>query len=208
MDSTFFPANRRSRSRLVAAVLSLFGIAALAASMAPAASANPIGSGSTSVKLRPAIAKVLKANGVSVAPIKPAKVKGGAIVFPVTGGNLDPVSAVGQIRHSGGLRFKAGKRALVTRSFTIRTKAGVLQGKVGGATVNLFKVEPQAGQDHPSRPRGQRSRSRSFPDRYRREGAEPDLQGPALQARPRDRHRSRQGGALRRCGWRPAAARI
>ncbi|MDQ5894545.1 MAG: hypothetical protein QG596_806 [Actinomycetota bacterium] len=141
MVSSLFPANRRSRSRLVAAFLSLFGMAALAVPMAPAASANPIGSGSTSVKLRPAVAKVLKANGVSVAPVKPAKVKGGAIVFPVTGGNLDPVSAVGQISHSGGLRFKGGKRALVTRSFTIRTKAGILQGKVGGATVNLFKVD-------------------------------------------------------------------
>lgn len=140
MISSSFPASPTRRSRFVAAALSLFAIFGLGAALAPSASANPIGSGETAVKLRPAVANLLTKNGVKVAPVKPAKVKSGAVVFPVTGGNLDPVSAVGQIRHSGGLKFSAGKRSLVARNFTIRTKAGILTGKVGGATVNLFKV--------------------------------------------------------------------
>lgn len=141
MISSSFPASPTRRGRLVAAALSLFAMFGLGAALAPSASANPIGSGETAVKLRPAVAKLLTKNGVKVAPVKPAKVKSGAVVFPVTGGNLDPISAVGQIKHSGGLKFSAGKRSLVARNFTIRTKAGILSGKVGGATVNLFKVD-------------------------------------------------------------------
>ena len=138
--SSSFPATPARRMRLVSVVAALFAFVTVGAFAAQPAAANPIGSGETSVKLRPAVAKLLKQNGVSVVPVKPAKVKKGAVVFPVTGGNLDPVSAVGQIRHSGGLRFSAGKTGLVARNFTIRTKAGLLSGKVGGKTVNLFKV--------------------------------------------------------------------
>jgi hypothetical protein len=140
MISSSFPASSSRRSRFVAAVLPLFAVIGLGAALAPSASANPIASGQTAVKLRPAVAKLLSKNGVKVTPVKPAKVKKGAIAFPVTGGKLDPVTAVGQIRHSGGLKFSAGKKSLVARNFTIRTKAGMLSGKVGGATVNLFKV--------------------------------------------------------------------
>lgn len=136
MISSRFPL---TRPRLGALVLGL--LAALALASAPAAQANPIGGGETAVKLRPAVAKLLAANGVKVAPLAPAKVRGGAVVFPATGGNLDPATGAGNIRHSGGLRFKAGKIALAARSFTIRTGAGILTGKVGGKTVNLFKVD-------------------------------------------------------------------
>lgn len=140
MISSSFPVSGRVRRSFLTAFVSLFAAAGLFASAAPAG-ANPISSGETAVSLRPAVAKVLKQNGVSVAPVKPASVKKGRVVFPVTGGKLDPVSAKGQIRHSGGLRFSAGKRSLVARSFTIRTAQGVLTGKVGKATVRLFKVD-------------------------------------------------------------------
>ncbi len=127
--------------RLVPAAIALLVIACLGAFSAHSAKANPIGSGETSVKLRPSVAKLLKKNGVAVTPLKPAKVKKGAIAFPVTGGNLDPASGAGQIRHSGGLRFSAGNRNLVARGFIIRTKAGLLSGKVKNKRVNLFRVD-------------------------------------------------------------------
>lgn len=137
MISSRFPL---SRSRLGALVLGLFAAFATLAAV-PGAQADPIKSGETAVKLRPAVAKLLTAKGVKVSPVRPAKVRGGAVVFPVTGGNINPATGTGSIRHSGGLRFKAGKRALVARSFTIRTGAGVLTGKVDGKTVNLFRVD-------------------------------------------------------------------
>lgn len=106
------------------------------------ASANPLAGGSTSLKLDKGVAKVLKTNGVKVAPVKPAKVKKGAIAFPITGGNLDPATGAGTIRHSGGLKFKVGKKSLVTKSFTVKTgKGNVLSGLVGGTRVNLLKLD-------------------------------------------------------------------
>jgi hypothetical protein len=135
-------AKERGVARLAGAGLASLAALAVALSMAPAASANPIASGSTSLKIDKGVAKVLKKNKVSVTPIAPAKVKGGAIAFPITGGSLDPATAVGNIRHSGGLRFKAGKRQLAARSFTVRTgKRNVLVAKVGRATVPLLSLD-------------------------------------------------------------------
>lgn len=141
MISSKFPVSGRARKPLLTSLVSLLAAIGLTGAFAASATANPISSGETSVTLRPAVAKVLKKNGVSVAPVKPASVKKGAVSFPVTGGQLDPATAKGQIRHSGGLKFSAGKRSLVARSFTIRTAAGILSGKVGKATVPLFRVD-------------------------------------------------------------------
>lgn len=141
MISSRVPVSRQSRWLLLWSLLMAAGLLASTSVLTPAAKANPIGSGETSVKLRPAVAKLLGANGVSVTPVRPASVKRGAVSFPVTGGSLDPVSGAGQIRHSGGLRFRAGKRALVARQFTIRTAAGVLIARVGGKAVRLMTVD-------------------------------------------------------------------
>lgn len=133
--------SRTSRSKLglgsiAASVLGLFALTA------GNATANPIASGSTALKLDKPIAKVLKANGVKVVPIKPARVKGGAVSFPVTGGNLDPATAAGTIRHSGGLRFQAGGAKLATTKFVVKTgRNNVLRAMVGGAQVNLLKLD-------------------------------------------------------------------
>jgi len=131
----------RSRTRLGLGLItaSVLGISALTAG---SAAANPIASGSTTLKLDKPIAKVLKQNGVKVVPIKPAGVKGGGISFPVTGGNLDPATAAGTIRHSGGLRFQAGGTKLAAKKFVVKTgKGNVLRATVGGGQVNLLKVD-------------------------------------------------------------------
>ena len=52
------------------------------------------------------------------------------------------------VRENVSLRFSAGKRSLVARSFTIRTAQGVLTGKVGKAygatnTPHMFVVDPK-----------------------------------------------------------------
>lgn len=118
---------------------SVLGVFALGAG---SAAANPIASGSTILKLDKPVAKVLKANGVKVVPLKPAKPKSGGISFPVTGGNLNPATAAGTIRHSGGLRFQAGGKKLATRSYIVKTgKGNVLKARVGGARVNLLSLD-------------------------------------------------------------------
>jgi hypothetical protein len=142
MFSTAILTKDRGIARLAGAGFVSLAALAIALFFAPAASANPIASGSTSLTLNKGVANVLKKNKVSVTPIAPSKVQGGAISFPVTGGSLDPSTAVGNIRHSGGLRFKAGKRQLVARSFNVRTgKGNVLIAKVGTASVPLLSVD-------------------------------------------------------------------
>ncbi|MGA7436365.1 MAG: hypothetical protein WBW44_12225 [Solirubrobacterales bacterium] len=118
------------------AVLGGFGV------LAAGAQANPVAGGSTSLKLDKRVTKLLKQNGVSVSPVKPAKVKKGAVSFPIKGGKLDPKTAAGTLRHSGGLRFKAGKNKLVTKSFVVKTGSGNrLSARVGKKRVNLLKLD-------------------------------------------------------------------
>jgi hypothetical protein len=119
---------------------------AFALSFAPAASANPVGQGATALKLNPGIAKVLSKNKVRVAPVGTAKVRNGAIAFPITAGRLDPTNAVGGLRHSGGLRFQAGGKSLTVRSFTVRTGRGgalsnSLVAKVGNNSIRLLTLD-------------------------------------------------------------------
>ena len=99
-----------------------------------AASANPIADGSTALTVDKRPAKALKQNKIKVQRVKPAKVQQGSFVFPVTGGKLDPTDAsTGVIRHSGGLRFKKGKRKLVAKQFVIKVANGVVVAKVGNS---------------------------------------------------------------------------
>jgi len=131
-------------ARSAGTAFALAGAFALAfvLAFAGSANANPIASGTTSLTLDKGVAKVLQKNKVKVVPIKPAKVQKGAVAFPITGGSLNPSTAVGNIRHSGGLRFQSGKRSLVARNFTVRTgKGNVLIAKVGKANVRLLSVD-------------------------------------------------------------------
>jgi hypothetical protein len=120
--------------------LALVGAAAGPAA-AQAASAE-VGGGSTTLTLDPATAGVLTANGVAVAPVDPAAPSGGGIAFPVTGGEADPATLAGSVRHSGGLRFTAGGKSLVLKNFTytIGSKGASLSASVGGGRLRILEL--------------------------------------------------------------------
>jgi hypothetical protein len=115
---------------------------AVAAMLLPAAAqaSNPISGGKTTLKLDRGTAKVLSAHGVSVKPIKPAKARGGKVSFPVTGGKINARAGKGEIKHSGGLAFRAGGKSLRAKSFQISLNKGKLTAKVGKARVPLLKL--------------------------------------------------------------------
>ncbi len=74
------------------------GVAGLVAGallvVAPAASADVrLSGGATSIKLDRGTAHALASLGVAVAPIDPARARRARVVFPVTGGRIDPASA-------------------------------------------------------------------------------------------------------------------
>jgi hypothetical protein len=112
-----------------------------AAPVAGAAKVNLAG-GSTSLKLNPGTAAALADAGASVAPLKPAKVKGGGVAFPITGGAIDPATARGRIDHSGGLVFRAGGAKVAIRSFRVHVgaKRAILTAKAGKSRITVLSL--------------------------------------------------------------------
>src|SRR5512144_1406524 len=97
-------------------------VAAGAAVAAPAASAAtvPVASGVTNLHLNAATAGVLTDAGLAVAPVGPAKASGLRVSFPVTGGAIDPATAVGRVAHSGGLAFSSHGSTVRLTNFVVR----------------------------------------------------------------------------------------
>lgn len=121
------------------------GLAAvLMAGAAPAvshAATVDLGGGATTLKLTPKAAKALDGLGVAVSPTKPAKAGKAGIAFPVTGGRIDPATAAGTIRHSGGLRLKAGRTTVRLSDFNVNTVNKGVTAKVnGGKRLKAFVV--------------------------------------------------------------------
>ena len=103
---------------------------------APAASAKvELAGGSTTLRLDAGTAGALAGAGVSVKPVRPAKARGRNVTFPITGGKIDPATAAGRINHSGGLRFRAGGKAVALRGLRVHVgaKRAILTGRAGKA---------------------------------------------------------------------------
>lgn len=116
----------------------LFALLALApfASAAPA----PVAGGTTTVTLNGGFANALKKNGVKLLQISPATLKGKTVTLPVSGGSVDPVSGQGSVTHSGGIRFKAGKKSVALTSLELNTTTASLSAKVGKKTLRVASV--------------------------------------------------------------------
>ena len=120
---------------LAAAVFALLAFAPLAS-----AASNPVApSGSTTVTLNSGFTKYLKTFGIKVSKVNPAKLKGAKATFPITGGSLTP-AGVGTVSHSGGLKFKAGKKSATVKNLVIDTSKKSLTGKVGGKKVKVASL--------------------------------------------------------------------
>jgi hypothetical protein len=120
-------------------------VAALAAmlALAPLASAasDPVASGTTTVKLNKGFVKKLKNSGVKVLKMSPAGVKGSTVTLPVSGGSLDPVTGLGSVEHSGGIKFKAGKKSAAVNTLLLDTTSGSLNAKVAGKSMKFASVK-------------------------------------------------------------------
>jgi hypothetical protein len=124
-------------------ILAFVAIVAALIVAAPAAAAKVnLAGGSTTLKLAPATAEALADNGVSVAPIGPAKAKKGGIAFPITGGAINPASAAGRIDHSGGLALRAGGVRVALENFRVHVgaKRAILTAAVGEDRVTVLSL--------------------------------------------------------------------
>lgn len=66
----------------------------------------------TALTLDPSTAAALGGLGVQVAPAGAARLDGGAVRFPISGGSVNAATLAGQIDHRGGLRLSAGSTAV------------------------------------------------------------------------------------------------
>jgi len=132
----------RGRGLMLSAVAMVAALVALLA-FAPFASAtsDPVASGSTTITLNKGFAKKLKKYKVKVVKISPATVKGRVVSLPVSGGSLDPVTGLGTVEHSGGLKFKAGKKSAPVNTLVLDTTTGSLTAKVAGKSMKFASVK-------------------------------------------------------------------
>jgi hypothetical protein len=124
-------------------MLALAAIVAALLALAPAASAKvQLAGGSTTLKLAAGTAQALQANGVSVAPLSRARVRGGGVAFPITGGSIDAASAAGRIDHSGGLALRAGGTRVALRNFRVHvgSKRAILTARVGNGRLTALSL--------------------------------------------------------------------
>jgi hypothetical protein len=127
--------------RTLSLAAALAAVAVLVA--APAAGAKvQLAGGGTTLKLAPATAEALAANGVAVSPLRPARARGGGVRFPITGGAIGPASARGRIDHSGGLALRAGATRVALRSFRVHVGArrAILTARAGGARITALSL--------------------------------------------------------------------
>lgn len=132
----------RHRRTLVRALAGAVAGAAAIAAVPAANAAVGVESGATTLRLAPATAAALGDLGLSVAPVGPARVSGGAIAFPITGGTIDPATAAGRVAHSGGLAFSAGGTTVRVTNFVVRTdrRTPVLTAAAGNARIPLLNL--------------------------------------------------------------------
>lgn len=125
--------------RWIAALAALALLWALAAPVLAEANYDPIAEGTTTLRLAPAFLATLRKHGVSLGATAPARLKGGAVSFPVSAGELDPVAVKGSVQHKGALVFRRGGRKLPMKALQLKTtqKRSPLSAKFGGGKLKL-----------------------------------------------------------------------
>jgi hypothetical protein len=121
---------------LAAALFALLAFAPFAS-----AAADPVASGTTTITLDSGFSKVIKKAGIKLQQISPATVKGKTVTLPVSGGTIDPLTGQGTLTHSGGIKFKLGKKSVALKSLELNTTTGFLSAKVGSKTLPLAAVK-------------------------------------------------------------------
>jgi hypothetical protein len=106
---------------------------------APAAQASydPVGSGVTRLVLDKHFSVFLDRAGVRVAAAAGASKRGRALIFPVSGGNVDPTSGRGEVDQGGSLSLRGPRGRVQIRKMVVKTTHAPLVGKVGGSQLKI-----------------------------------------------------------------------
>ncbi len=92
---------------------------------APAlAKSEKVVGGHATVSASMQIAAFLRARGITVTPIGPAKIGNGAMTMPMVGGTVSLPTMGGTMSANGGLQYKNGSKVVRVRSYVLTHKAG------------------------------------------------------------------------------------
>jgi hypothetical protein len=130
---------RGTMPSVVAMIAALVGLLAFAP-FASAAS-DPLASGTTTLTLNSGMFKKLRKAGVKVQGVNPATVKVKVVSLPVIGGSVDPTTGQGTFEHSGGIKFKHGKKKAIVNTLVLETTTSSLKAKVAGKSMKLATVK-------------------------------------------------------------------
>jgi hypothetical protein len=126
---------------LVKRLIPLVAGGALLAAAPSAGAAVDLSGGSTRLTLNKGTANALGSLGVSVTATGRARARGMRVTFPIRGGAIDPASAAGTIVHRGGLRFRAGGKAITLKSYRVRVGRRItLSALVGGRRAAVLRL--------------------------------------------------------------------
>lgn len=121
---------------MVAALVALLAFAPFAS-----AASDPLAGGTTTLTLNKGMFKKLRKAGVKVLEVNPTTVKVRVVSLPVSGGSLDPTTGLGSIEHSGGIKFKQGKKKAIVNTLVLETTTSSLKAKVAGKSMKLATVK-------------------------------------------------------------------
>lgn len=149
MNETFHRRRvRRVAVLVILACLAIGSASAVAPSTAPAAEATP--GDAISVPLGVKRGSGLRAAGLRISALKPARLRGGALVLPVTDVSL-PEAGKGQLVLAGGLRLRSGGRATTIRGLLLTVSGGrvTVTAKLGTSrrVLLLGAAAPDGGVD-------------------------------------------------------------
>jgi hypothetical protein len=131
----------KRRGALAKAAVVTFAVTALAP--LPAARADGVDSGDVHLKLSAALVKALDREGVRLIGQKGAKAGKAGATLPISNGSLESTFGNGYLFLEGGLKFRAGKRAVRLRNIVLNMSEHALRARVNGKTMKLAELAPQ-----------------------------------------------------------------
>lgn len=109
----------------------------LTAPVSAQASYDPLGGGATRLVLDKGFAAFLRNEGIAVTAAAGAEPRGRALVFPVSGGRVDPTIGRGEIENEGTMVLRSSRRRLPLRNLEVKTTHAPLVAKVGGSQLKV-----------------------------------------------------------------------
>jgi hypothetical protein len=136
-----------SRAPKTAAVMLATGLCTVAIAVPAQAKSEKVVGGHATVKAAMQIGEFLRARGITVTSIGPAKVGNGSLGMPMVGGTITEPTMGGTMNAQGGVQYKNGSKVVRVRSYILTHKSGkgILTAIVNGhriviATMSAPKV--------------------------------------------------------------------